>query len=721
MPSWIASTVAEIAEMITPGETDGSSSALQILGNLDKPLIEQLPQGKVDSMRLSAPFLDPASAAVGKLIDRFSPAELVIGLQPTLASYSGSSLVDAAGSRVSVEFRDLSEADGRLSHGKLVEWVRGGKIAAMVGSPNLSYAALLASTKQGGNCELAAVSPVEQSLLPEGMDVALETIRSRSTIPSETSPRRLAPLTLLGARHEGDSIAVELIVGTVASIVIETSPDGSPGTWQRCHLIRPERLNSRDVLVSRFRAPEGIGAAVRAVTEGSDEPFITAVVFLTDTARCSARQVDSTAPRLRHEFREVFSDERLLSRFEADLLRLLAENAAYRNREPSSRPISRQSEQASGNDRWTMWLQGAEATIGQNLAASLFPSGLVTTAPPSVRLQQWDVDLGGAIEDIAEDEDPEIVDLTDDGEGSQGTPSPVVPASMYDQMRRFAVKLSQKSIASPRPGLELRMLVVKVLFDLLAGGVWGPTDETWRQPLAEAIMALPPGEEESLPDRALDFLGSLAAVGLALLSHDASMYGGRAEDLILRRAWQVAHPFAAAAESEISKQYIYQPVQGYSRVAGIAGVENIIELAKDVLVDPKAEVRTALEEKGWDAEFSDGAWLVSANRGAPRTIAGRVATLIGESQTSCAVLVQTNSGRCALLQHGQVVALAENRYWKVDRLRSILSTPSSMLTDGPLRTPASPLSAPEPDVVQLAVDVGVSLALIQTFLQEAGK
>ncbi|GFG67084.1 hypothetical protein MKUB_45740 [Mycobacterium kubicae] len=719
MPSWIASTVSEVADMIAPEVTDDSLPALRIIGNLDRPLIDQVPSGRVNSLTLTAPFFDRASAAVGELVARFDPDELIVGLQPTLSSYSGPSLAEATARVARTEFRDLPETDSRLSHGKLVEWTVDGKATAMVGSPNLSYAALLAATARGGNCELAAVFPVDQSLLPEGTNVALEALRSRSTIPTEPQSRATPPVTLLGARREALGITVELLAGSVAAIVIETSPNGGPGTWQQCHVFRPSTHDPHEVLTAQFQVPEQMGAAVRAAVDDDSGRFITPAVFLTDTTRCLPRQVDSSAPRLRQQFGDVFSDEKLQKRFETDLLRLLAENAAHRTKAPSSPAARRQPVPTSGSDRWTLWLQGAEATIGPNFTASLFPFTSLTKSPAPARLQQWDVDLGGATEDIPEDEDPEEFEPEADGDGLAGRPAPVVPPSMHSKMRSFAIKLAKKSREQPRPSLELRMLVVQLILDLLAAGVWGPGDETWRTPLADALAALPPSNDEAVPGRALDFMGSLAAVGLALLGQDASFYGGREHDMTFRRAWDAISLHAALAEPDLSEQYLYQPAQGYSRVAGLAGVEVMITRARDDVEDPTTGVRGAVgdfaAEKGWQAHLDDGCWRVSARRAAPRVVAGRIATVLGEFSTRCAIFVETDRGKCAVLRDGQTFALAENRCWKVFRLSFASSSPSSQLNDEPVRGQSFPLKTPPPTVTEIADQVGVELERLQHF------
>jgi hypothetical protein len=264
------------------------------------------------------------------------------------------------------------------------------------------------------------------------------------------------------------------------------------------------------------------------------------------------------------------------------------------------------------------------------------------------------------------------------------------------------------------------MLVVQLILDLLAAGVWGPDDESWRPPLADAIIALPPSKDEAVPERALDFLGSLAAVGLALLEQDASLHGGREEDLTLRRAWDAVWLYVAMAEPQLSEQYLYQPTQSYSRVAGLAGVEEMIALAQEYVDDPNAAVRAAVDEvaedRGWSVDFRDGFWFVSAGQAVPRVVAGRIATVIGDYDKTCGVLVDTDRGKCALLRDGQTLAIAEGNCWKVTRMPSSLSTPSSQLSEGPLRGEAFSLTNPPTTVTSLANQIGIELEHVRQFL-----
>lgn len=180
MPSWVGESVENVARQIRPQSIDHSVGALHILGNLRRSLISQLPVGPTAQLNLSAPFLDPHSSAVVSLVERFEPQRVAIGIQPTLGRYDGSSLVHALASAPAHEVRYLDES--RTSHGKLVEWSAGGEWRALVGSPNLSAAALLRATNDHGNCELAALYPNSAPLLRDGGVATTADLTARRTI-----------------------------------------------------------------------------------------------------------------------------------------------------------------------------------------------------------------------------------------------------------------------------------------------------------------------------------------------------------------------------------------------------------------------------------------------------------------------------------------------------------------------------------------------------------
>ena len=131
------------------------------------------------------------------------------------------------------------------------------------------------------------------------------------------------------------------------------------------------------------------------------------------------------------------------------------------------------------------------------------------------------------------------------------------------------------------------MLVVQLYLDLLAGGVWGPDDE-WIDDFAQvlAVAVMPPTKTDDMPERGQPYVGALVAVGLALMSENATLHGGREQDLVFQRAWDAVGTWAAQAEPDLIDHYLYQPAQTYSRVADRQDVDAVVELASAAINDP---------------------------------------------------------------------------------------------------------------------------------------
>jgi hypothetical protein len=680
LPSWIAATVWEIADMITPETVDESAPDLQILGNLDEPLLQQLPTGPVASLNLTAPFFDPRAAAARALIERMRPENVCIAVQPTLTSYDGACLVAAVQAAGRSDFRHLTEEGSRISHGKLIEWVNGEKITALIGSPNLSRAALMTATIDGGNCELAVIYGVAQSLVPEGVSVGAQEIDGRSTIPAVSQAPEAAVVTLLGARRTDTGITVELRATVAAKLIIELSTSAAPGEWWPKHQLEISDADAGTVVSAEFVAPESAGAAVRVVARAGEMRYVSSVVFLTDTARCLRRDAQSAAPRLSRDYTHTFTDPALLARFEHDLLTLLRANAAHRSARvhfTTSRSLS-----ADENDRWGSWLNDVQTTLGPALTTGLFPTAAADSARPASTA--WTVDTGDTTVAAAADAESED-DLDDESADdlSDRRNPPDIPAAQRHRFRQWAQRLRRAVTADPAPAVELRMLVTQLHLDLLAGGVWGPDDD-WLGGFADVLTAMPPTEADDVPERGQPYLGALTAVGLALMSQNATLYGGRLEDLVLQRTWQAVGKWAADAQPDLIDHYLYQPAQTYSRVAGRDEVDAVITLARATLDDPYARLRAALESEGIEADLIDGAWVADCGSANPRGQAARIGTLIGAHTDTYAVVVRGDRGTSVLLCHKNTFAIAESgtRIWRVFTKRTALSTPTSMLADG---------------------------------------
>ena len=184
MPGYAADMLRDAA-----AQADGrrpASGQAQVLHNLHQGLLSQLPRGPVRELRMYAPFVDQTGKALAEVIERFDPGRVVIGLQEHWTSYDGDAVLRAAGHR-DVEIRLLPERFPR--HGKLLEWEAADGRHALTGSANLTGSALIRATGGGGNCELAVLTPVGESLMPEGHRIATRrSCRDAALYPDHAAP-----------------------------------------------------------------------------------------------------------------------------------------------------------------------------------------------------------------------------------------------------------------------------------------------------------------------------------------------------------------------------------------------------------------------------------------------------------------------------------------------------------------------------------------------------
>jgi len=715
MPTWIATTITTIGRMVTPTEIDASFAHLQIFGNLYRSVLSQLPSGPATTLRLSAPFFDVHSRAVRELVTRFTPTEVLVALQPTLSQYDGATLVAATSSAQSVSFTHLGEK--RTSHGKLVEWTSGRETLALTGSANLSAAAMLATTSVGGNCELVTLFRVPTSKLPDGDVASTEEIRSANTIPSRNEEAPGVTITVLGARRLPDHVSVELVAGQAGAVTIETSLDATPGTWQPAHI---EHVESSTLTTCRFLVSEQLGGAIRATMNNDGGTAISAVVFLTDTVRCLPRHHDDDRPRLAISpvAEDLFTDPALAQRFAADLTRLISQVLEHRSVSVVPlRSATPGQASATNDDKWGAWVSAIERTLGPALTNLVFPGALL---PLNTVVTGWSVGPDADENELADGEDETDVDPLA-GENTRR-----IPRDQRAFWRATAKRLSKQISGQRRPWVELRMCVATLYLNLLAGGVWTSSDDSWFDQLATVVptLAVTEDEEAALPGQTMSFHSSLIAVCFAALFRDASPYGGRERDITLKAAWEKAGHYAAFAEPRLVEGYLGQSRDHQAVVVGEEEVQCVIDAALDMADDPHAAHRSAFRENGLDVELFGNVWVSHGEFRNPRRIAARIATL---AEAPCAVVARNGRTCTALVWTGGELAVVESatRRWRIYRM-SPMGTPLSLLGSDeglpqtkdqrPLRpAPPSVLNHPgltERDVVQLiaAVELVASAA-----------
>ena len=717
MPSWIADTLAAVGRRVRPVTVDDSPPDVTLLHTLDRPIARQLPEGPTTELRLAAPFVDPSGRAVRELITRAQPGALRVALQQDLSSFDGRALVDAASGVGDVEFRAVD--DERTLHGKLIEWsTPDGRTTAVVGSPNLTTAALLGTVADGHNCELAVLAPVRHSLLPAAEPLAVDDVLARTWNRSDidTTP---AGLRLLGCLRTDVGLAVELVSRHPVDVTVETSVDGSPGSWAVRVVLPAASITISAVTSAEIEAPEVVGGAVRIVALVDDRRIESAPVFVTDVRRCRPRTDVGEAPRLRQDYDidQLILDENVARRFSQDLRRLLEESARARTATP--RPLSTGLPAVHADvDRWQRFLDVVAHSVGASLVQLAFPGALPAPAGAPMSTTSWTVADVGDESELAEGETEAAIEEMDTPPARQARRVPRELRARYrGWMGRWVTAVARPK--SGQPPLPLRMTVTALYLELLAAGVWG-VDDGWRDELADLVTALVTDRAElsEAPEEAHGYLGSLVAVCLALLLHDASLHGGAPADVVARRGWEAGHEYAATAERAIVDDLLLTSTQADAQLTSSSEVASVVALAQEALVDPHAEALAGLKSEGVEVERRDGYWMATGEFRNTMRVAARVVTDLADD--GGVAVVATNSERTTLmLRRGSELVMADMkvRRWRTYSVRPP-STPKSLFGGGEgvpstrITAPLSPVpAAVRSMVVGLDVDQLVRLYL----------
>ena len=256
----------------------------------DRPIIDALPRGPVDELRLSAPFHDPAAEAVRLLLDRFQPQIVRIAVQPGWTALEPARLATVLGSfarrgapTVAVIKDEEEPSSARYRHGKLIEWVTDGTRSALTGSPNLSVAALMKPATRG-NYELAVIGPTEASLFPQGLPIDLSTVPPVRVAPDRERSELASPIITSVIDCDG---GVTLRLARVnRSVQVEVSQlVDQPDQWHRVTDL-PAGSEIVDVDVDTAG-----GSRIRLVWANADGTHAwSAVHFVTDRRTAVARR-----------------------------------------------------------------------------------------------------------------------------------------------------------------------------------------------------------------------------------------------------------------------------------------------------------------------------------------------------------------------------------------------------------------------------------------------
>ncbi|MEV5552034.1 hypothetical protein AB0L44_00145 [Nonomuraea wenchangensis] len=670
---------------------------LRLVSSSERPIMDQLPAGPVEELAVCAPFHDPGAVTLRRLVERMRPRRLIVSFQPGFTELDGQALADLV-TELDADVR--LDDEPRYRHGKLIEWVVEGRRYALSGSPNLSAAALSASLENGGNCELGLIAPIRASLIPEGATVPTVDLRP---LKFSIRPRaeRKGPL-LLGATRVQQGLHVmfarKLRTGGYLELSAAAAP---PETWER---VGEVPADVAEVLLTQ--AADG-GSRLRLVTTVDGQASLSNIVFVVDPLHSQKRYGLSGTPAPTTMPGELFADEQLASKFLADLSAL----AATLTRPPASAAslsatvpaeTARAGVVADRSGGWANYLDECAGRLG----APLLRFALGLSALPAEQEAAYEELLPVSWdEQFADDAEPGLdddgLDDDDDLETVADPPTAVTPppdlraagAAVRRRYQRWADRLTR---IAPMLGLPEKMLVTRLLLWTAVAGAWDRDDHAWLGLLADAVRGLdadrPPAEVEPQ-------VGSLAAVGLAVLRAHAPRHVSTATTVAFNRTAAVVDHLLPAAELEYVEQYCELLREAFGPALS---PEAVLKLAAEIVqADPHEEAVRTLAEQGRDVHRHGGrllhvtgtfgnARLVALQAVAAAQAAGLVGAWATSSDGSWALVVwrrpdlfTVGSGPRILWRHYRLTGLRDPRSLAAQRSFDGAPTVSHGLLRGP--------------------------------------
>jgi hypothetical protein len=395
-------------------------------------------------------------------------------------------------------------------------------------------------------------------------------------------------------------------------------------------------------------------------------------VFAVSLARCTSRHADDRRPPLREEYSEemIFTDEEMAQRFRADLLRLVEASVQPGSRhtgEKEPQPAAR----VSAEDRWAAYLEESQRSIGRTLTLKLF--GPLAQMIPGIS-GGLGSGLGG---DSGPDDDEPAGDGVSPGTGMR-QPERVAWARWIE---RLVAAAREHDAGQPLLPLAYRVLIARIMVQLLAYGVWEPGDESWREVLARLAADLVPRPADGEPGPVCQLAAAVAAVCMGLLRSGVSMAGGTPEGALAARTWRDLKPVIADADPDLVTDLLISPVHVHAVTLNLSELEETILLAMDD--DPAALLTAELAERGWQLSYDGLMYRVSGTFTNPLHVAAQVATQLGRSLGTVLVHAQAGS-RWAFIawqRPGLLLAGVPGHAWRLYRIDGAV-TPESRFAGG---------------------------------------
>lgn len=459
----VAGHIASIGGKLVRPSTGPTIDLPAVLGNLQQPIIEQLPTGPVEELNLYAPFHGHGADAIRSLCERLQPELLRVGYQP------GSTALDPESVKKYLEFLavpfELRALDpSRYRHGKLVEWRSGGTWRTITGSPNLSRAALLKTPSQGGNFELAVLTEQAQPLFPGGWELTEHgSFEALSPQSFESSPQG-SSIQILEAVLDGEVLVLTLNRPAAEDVKVQVAPAGQPPElWSAWGVVR---AGSESAELEPLRG----GSWVQVV--GTDGFPSRAIPVLGPAAFSRRTAVTGSSGPPMPDIAELFTDDDAASRF-------LHHVGALKEKLAAARPPAIAGGGGGGSEAgatastWEEYLDGMAGYLGRDVLN--FSLGLSTNTLTSVSVPDWDDEDIDDAEAGLEGDTAEAMEAVAEPAGQSLTKAQLTDAGrakIMKQLERFA-----RPDATTDP--IIRLLSVRATLAFFADGDW-PFNDTPR-------------------------------------------------------------------------------------------------------------------------------------------------------------------------------------------------------------------------------------------------
>lgn len=491
------------------------------------PILDQLPPGPIDELFLHAPFHDRSGDALGALLRRYRPRRVSIAVQ------SGRTIIDPAALLAAANAQDIDitwhDAGVAYRHGKLVEAQTRGDRWVLIGSANLTGAALLRPLGSGGNCEVGVVANVARSLYPgEGNPLADVKALKIKAAPGESGRRAEPHPVLLAATLHGDAVVVELSRPASMPVTIDVSEyNDLPELTRVIGVVQPGQAEARFIVEGELGARSRV--RVRFAADGVEHrgPFH----FLADPDHVLRRIKSSRASSSNSnaDWHKLFGDIGLLREWTRTLDKITREQRAIPagiTRAPTRTRTGHTDTRPGFDDEeaWAQYSEDAIARLGPTLAHEA-SGGLIlphlasrSVVPTRDNEPVWADKFQADETDFDDTQTADALDNADSNdreEPENSSPSGQVPPEQSRRLRTWIAGLS-KSVEE-RPAID-RMTICRLMLISSITPIWD--DEAgWFPHLTAATRSL---LDDDVPVHLTPEVAALSAVCLYRLSQGAS-------------------------------------------------------------------------------------------------------------------------------------------------------------------------------------------------------